>query len=151
MSPRPPPCMPPAPSPATRMREPVSTPAGIFTSRLRRLLAHPVPRHSGQGFRLMCPDPPQAGHGSSHPRHHRRVTPPQAPTPRRLAAAPHPPAALPPNARPAAPHEIAEVDVLRLAEAARSPSTGQISKDRAEEVREALAALLEANLGPSKG
>src|SRR6185503_9155343 len=48
-----------------RTRDPVSTPAGIFTSRLRVLLVQPPPRHRGQGRRLTLPEPPHSGHGSS--------------------------------------------------------------------------------------
>src|SRR5215470_8055794 len=103
MSPRPPPCVPPAPSPATRIREPVSTPAGILTSRLRRLLAHPVPRHSGQGFRLTCPDPPQVGQGSSSSSDSGRLTPVKASSSESARAPSHSPP-LPAGTPPPPPH-----------------------------------------------
>src|SRR5262249_15818780 len=102
---------PPGPSPATRMREPVSTPAGIFTSRWRLPFAQPVPRHVVQGFRFTWPEPPQVGHGSSTSREIARPPPPQAsphaappagpaPPP---AARPPPPPPPPPPQPPAAP------------------------------------------------
>src|SRR5215468_5761891 len=145
MSPRPPPWTPPAPSPATRMREPVSTPAGIFTSRLRRLFAQPPPWHCGHGLRLTRPDPPHAGQGSSSSNDSGRLTPVKASSRESsMATSTSPP-------RPAATHEVVEIDVLGLAEAGRSPRPAQISEDRAEEIREALAALLETHLAAPIG
>src|SRR5262249_61229712 len=48
-----------------------------------------------------------------------------------------------PSARPAPPPEVAEIHILGLAKAGRPPRPAQISEDRAGEIREAPAALLE--------
>src|SRR3712207_6852633 len=48
-SPAGPPCVPASPSPASLSREPVSTPAGIFTSICFSRSTRPAPRHSSQG------------------------------------------------------------------------------------------------------
>ena len=42
---------------------PLSTPAGIRTLRVRRVLTRPSPSHSGQGVRITVPCPPHCGHG----------------------------------------------------------------------------------------
>src|SRR6266545_2958870 len=53
----------------------VAPPGGILTSRLRRPLDHPPPRHRAHGLRLTCPAPPQAGQGSSSSSEMVRLTP----------------------------------------------------------------------------
>ena len=42
---------------------PLSTPAGIRTLSVRRVLTRPSPSHSGHGLRITVPCPPQGGHG----------------------------------------------------------------------------------------
>src|SRR5918998_6834766 len=50
-----------SPSPDTRMRVPSSTPAGIFTDRLRRLSARPSPPHAWHGSAITSPLPRHVG------------------------------------------------------------------------------------------
>src|SRR6185503_4770588 len=61
-SPDAPPCTPASPSPDTRKREPVSTPAGIFTSNCFSRSTRPEPLQSGQGFLITRPAPRQTWH-----------------------------------------------------------------------------------------
>ncbi len=62
-SPAGPPREPPSPLPDRRRREPVSTPAGMFSSILRATLMRPSPPHLRQGWRMISPVPPQWGQG----------------------------------------------------------------------------------------
>ena len=62
-SPGGPPPGPVSPSPASWMWVPSSTPAGIRTLIVRRVLTRPSPSHSGHGLRMTVPKPPQPGHG----------------------------------------------------------------------------------------
>ena len=50
-----------SPSPATRMREPSSTPAGMRTCKVRSRRTWPLPRHCAQGSSTSLPKPPQRG------------------------------------------------------------------------------------------
>src|SRR5258708_26017616 len=61
-SPGGPPPGPTSPSPASWMWVPSSTPAGILTLTVRRVLTRPSPSHSGHGLRMTVPNPPQLGH-----------------------------------------------------------------------------------------
>src|SRR5690606_3953668 len=50
-----------SPSPASRMRVPVSTPAGMFTASWRSFSSRPAPWQDLQGFLIVWPAPPQVG------------------------------------------------------------------------------------------
>ena len=56
-SPAVPPFLPASPSPATRIRVPSSTPAGIFTDNDFSLLITPVPEQCLQGLAIILPVP----------------------------------------------------------------------------------------------
>src|SRR6056297_1103793 len=56
-----PPRNPASPSPASRMRVPVSTPAGMFTLSARFFWILPAPPQALQGFLMICPSPEQVG------------------------------------------------------------------------------------------
>src|SRR5262249_7535390 len=102
---------------------------------LRARLAIDVARSAARGTGLVEPEPPR-------PAHPREAV---------LDGALDGDLDVAPSRRPAASHEVAEIDVLGLAKAGRSPRPAQISEDRAEEIREALAALLEAHFAPPIG
>ncbi|AMY71527.1 hypothetical protein AKL17_4315 [Frigidibacter mobilis] len=56
-----PPRIPASPSPARRMRVPVSTPAGMLTDSERSFSTRPAPWQTLQGFLMVWPSPPQVG------------------------------------------------------------------------------------------
>lgn len=56
-----------SPWPASRIRWPSSTPAGMRTLMVRVRVATPVPLHSSQGFSMIDPLPRQSVHGSEKP------------------------------------------------------------------------------------
>ena len=53
--------MPASPSPASRIRVPSSTPAGMLTDRVLSLRVRPDPPQPRHGFSMTWPTPPQAG------------------------------------------------------------------------------------------
>src|SRR5207248_8556574 len=61
-SPDGPPLCPASPSPATRSREPSSTPAGTFTEIARSSRTRPAPLHVAHGSLITFPAPPHCGH-----------------------------------------------------------------------------------------
>src|SRR3954447_8278249 len=60
-SPGGPPRMPASPSPASRIRVPSSTPAGMLTDKLRSRLTRPAPLQAEQGLSMVSPRPWQVG------------------------------------------------------------------------------------------
>src|ERR687896_1900682 len=62
-SPGAPPRRPASPLPASRMREPSFTPAGMFTRYFLSSRMRPWPWHVWHGFSITVPEPPQRSHG----------------------------------------------------------------------------------------
>ena len=86
-SPAGPPPGPTSPSPASWMRVPLSTPAGILTVSVRRERIRPSPAHSGHGVGTTVPKPWHCGHGRevmTWPRKD-RVTCETSPRPRHMS------------------------------------------------------------------
>ncbi len=82
-----PPPGPTSPSPASWIRVPLSTPAGILTVSVLRERTRPSPAHSGHGFGTMVPKPWHCGHGldvMTWPRKD-RVTCETSPRPRHMS------------------------------------------------------------------